>query len=69
MRVAGRDVAAFIADPKVDPHEPDMMLFAKEGWVFGDTAARRQQARADEAEKTHAAEEADRGGERAGHEP
>ncbi|HEX3600325.1 MAG TPA: ectonucleotide pyrophosphatase/phosphodiesterase [Lacipirellulaceae bacterium] len=28
-----------IADPKRDPHEPDMMLFAKMGYFFGDTAA------------------------------
>lgn len=27
------------ADPKDDPHAPDMILFAKEGWMFGDTAA------------------------------
>lgn len=28
-----------IANPKRDPHEPDMMLFAKMGYFFGDTAA------------------------------
>ncbi len=28
-----------MADPKDDPHAPDMMIFAKEGFVFGDTAA------------------------------
>ena len=28
-----------VADPKDDPHAPDMMLFAEEGCVFGDTAA------------------------------
>ncbi len=28
-----------IADPKVDPHAPDVMLLANEGYVFGDTAA------------------------------
>lgn len=28
-----------VADPKVDPHAPDMILFAKMGHVFGDTAA------------------------------
>jgi predicted AlkP superfamily pyrophosphatase or phosphodiesterase len=28
-----------VADPKVDPNAPDMLLFAKEGWTFGDTAA------------------------------
>jgi predicted AlkP superfamily pyrophosphatase or phosphodiesterase len=27
-----------IADPKTDPHAPDMMLFADEGCTFGDTA-------------------------------
>jgi predicted AlkP superfamily pyrophosphatase or phosphodiesterase len=25
-------------DPQVDPHSPDLLLFAKEGWNFGDTA-------------------------------
>ncbi|HMB96723.1 MAG TPA: ectonucleotide pyrophosphatase/phosphodiesterase, partial [Tepidisphaeraceae bacterium] len=28
-----------VADPSVDPHAPDMILFATEGWAFGDTAA------------------------------
>ena len=28
-----------VADPKDDPHAPDMILFAKEGYNFGDTAA------------------------------
>jgi predicted AlkP superfamily pyrophosphatase or phosphodiesterase len=28
-----------VADPKDDPHAPDMMLFAEEGCAFGDTAA------------------------------
>ena len=28
-----------MADPKDDPHAPDMMLFAEEGCAFGDTAA------------------------------
>jgi hypothetical protein len=28
-----------IADPKHDPHAPDMVLFAKLGYFFGDTAA------------------------------
>jgi predicted AlkP superfamily pyrophosphatase or phosphodiesterase len=28
-----------IADPKVDPHAPDMMIFAQLGYAFGDTAA------------------------------
>ncbi len=28
-----------VADPKADPHAPDMILFAKEGYTFGDTAA------------------------------
>jgi predicted AlkP superfamily pyrophosphatase or phosphodiesterase len=28
-----------VADPKDDPHAPDMLLFAQEGCVFGDTAA------------------------------
>jgi predicted AlkP superfamily pyrophosphatase or phosphodiesterase len=28
-----------IADPKDDPHSPDLMLFAQEGYTFGDTAA------------------------------
>jgi predicted AlkP superfamily pyrophosphatase or phosphodiesterase len=27
-----------VADPSVDPHAPDMILFAKEGYAFGDTA-------------------------------
>jgi predicted AlkP superfamily pyrophosphatase or phosphodiesterase len=38
--VSSEDFAAYgVADPKVDPHAPDMLLFAKEGWSFGDTAA------------------------------
>jgi predicted AlkP superfamily pyrophosphatase or phosphodiesterase len=28
-----------VADPAVDPHAPDMILFADEGCAFGDTAA------------------------------
>jgi predicted AlkP superfamily pyrophosphatase or phosphodiesterase len=28
-----------VADPKQDPHAPDMILFAEEGCTFGDTAA------------------------------
>jgi predicted AlkP superfamily pyrophosphatase or phosphodiesterase len=28
-----------VADPKVDPNAPDMMLFAQLGYAFGDTAA------------------------------
>jgi predicted AlkP superfamily pyrophosphatase or phosphodiesterase len=28
-----------VADPQVDPHAPDIILFAKEGCTFGDTAA------------------------------
>jgi len=28
-----------VADPKVDPHAPDLILFAKLGYAFGDTAA------------------------------
>jgi predicted AlkP superfamily pyrophosphatase or phosphodiesterase len=28
-----------VADPKDDPHAPDMLLFAEMGCVFGDTAA------------------------------
>ena len=28
-----------VADPKADPHAPDMIAFAKEGFAFGDTAA------------------------------
>jgi predicted AlkP superfamily pyrophosphatase or phosphodiesterase len=28
-----------MADPKQDPHAPDMILFAEEGFTFGDTAA------------------------------
>jgi predicted AlkP superfamily pyrophosphatase or phosphodiesterase len=27
-----------VADPKDDPHAPDMIVFANEGYVFGDTA-------------------------------
>jgi predicted AlkP superfamily pyrophosphatase or phosphodiesterase len=38
--VSSDDFAAYgVADPKKDPHAPDMLLFAKEGWSFGDTAA------------------------------
>ncbi len=34
------DLAAYgVPNGKVDPHGPDMMLFAEEGWAFGDTAA------------------------------
>jgi predicted AlkP superfamily pyrophosphatase or phosphodiesterase len=41
LKVAGADefVDYGIADPKRDPHAPDMMLFAKLGYYFGDTAA------------------------------
>jgi hypothetical protein len=28
-----------VADPKADPHAPDIIVFAKEGFAFGDTAA------------------------------
>jgi predicted AlkP superfamily pyrophosphatase or phosphodiesterase len=28
-----------VADPKADPHAPDLILFAKLGYAFGDTAA------------------------------
>jgi predicted AlkP superfamily pyrophosphatase or phosphodiesterase len=28
-----------VGDAEKDPHAPDMMLFAMEGWTFGDTAA------------------------------
>lgn len=28
-----------VADPKLDPHAPDVILFAKEGYSFGSTAA------------------------------
>jgi predicted AlkP superfamily pyrophosphatase or phosphodiesterase len=28
-----------VANPKDDPHAPDLILFADEGWSFGDTAA------------------------------
>jgi len=28
-----------LPDPKLDPHGPDMLLFADEGYIFGDTAA------------------------------
>jgi predicted AlkP superfamily pyrophosphatase or phosphodiesterase len=28
-----------VADPRKDPHAPDMILFAQEGFAFGDTAA------------------------------
>jgi predicted AlkP superfamily pyrophosphatase or phosphodiesterase len=38
--VSSKDFAAYgVADPKRDPHAPDVLLFAKEGWSFGDTAA------------------------------
>ena len=34
------ELSAFgVAEPNVDPHAPDLMLFAKEGYVFGDTAS------------------------------
>jgi predicted AlkP superfamily pyrophosphatase or phosphodiesterase len=40
-KVLGPDeTAAYgIADPKVDPNAPDMMIFAQLGYAFGDTAA------------------------------
>jgi predicted AlkP superfamily pyrophosphatase or phosphodiesterase len=40
-KVAGPDEmpAYGVADPKADPHAPDMMLFAQLGYAFGDTAA------------------------------
>jgi predicted AlkP superfamily pyrophosphatase or phosphodiesterase len=28
-----------VASVDADPHAPDVILFAKEGWAFGDTAA------------------------------
>ena len=28
-----------VADPQADPHAPDMIVFANEGWSFGDTSA------------------------------
>jgi predicted AlkP superfamily pyrophosphatase or phosphodiesterase len=28
-----------VADPHVDPHAPDVLIFANEGYAFGDTAA------------------------------
>jgi predicted AlkP superfamily pyrophosphatase or phosphodiesterase len=28
-----------VATPATDPHAPDMILFAREGWAFGDTAS------------------------------
>lgn len=39
--VIGRDQFAEygVADPSVDPRSPDMIVFAKEGFAFGDTAA------------------------------
>jgi predicted AlkP superfamily pyrophosphatase or phosphodiesterase len=39
--VAGRQQLAHygVGDASVDPHAPDMVLFAQEGWSFGDTAA------------------------------
>jgi predicted AlkP superfamily pyrophosphatase or phosphodiesterase len=39
--VIGRDQLGEygVADPSVDPHSPDMVIFAKEGYAFGDTAA------------------------------
>jgi len=40
-KVAGpEEMPAYgIADPKVDPNAPDMMIFAQLGYAFGDTAA------------------------------
>jgi predicted AlkP superfamily pyrophosphatase or phosphodiesterase len=40
-KVAGPDElkAYGVADPMVDPHAPDMIVFAEEGCSFGDTAA------------------------------
>ncbi len=35
----GETEAYGVADPKVDPHAPDMIVFADEGYAFGDTAA------------------------------
>lgn len=38
--VGPEDLAKYgVADPAQDPHSPDMLLFAKEGRAFGDTAA------------------------------
>jgi predicted AlkP superfamily pyrophosphatase or phosphodiesterase len=38
--VSPSEFAAYgIADPKRDPHAPDMVVFAKMGYFFGDTAA------------------------------
>jgi predicted AlkP superfamily pyrophosphatase or phosphodiesterase len=28
-----------VADPRIDPHAPDLFIFANEGYAFGDTAA------------------------------
>jgi predicted AlkP superfamily pyrophosphatase or phosphodiesterase len=41
QKIAGpKDFKALgVADPKIDPHAPDLILFAEEGCVFGDTAA------------------------------
>ena len=41
LKVAGSDEfkALGVADPASDPHAPDIILFAKEGYTFGDTAA------------------------------
>jgi predicted AlkP superfamily pyrophosphatase or phosphodiesterase len=35
----GQTMAYGLPDPAVDPHAPDMFVFAKEGYSFGDTAA------------------------------
>jgi len=35
----GQTMAYGLGDPKVDPNSPDMFVFAKEGFSFGDTAA------------------------------
>lgn len=38
--IASEDFASIgVADPKVDPHAPDVVLLCDEGCVFGDTAA------------------------------
>jgi predicted AlkP superfamily pyrophosphatase or phosphodiesterase len=38
--VPSADFAAYgVADPQRDPHAPDLLLLAKEGYSFGDTAA------------------------------
>jgi predicted AlkP superfamily pyrophosphatase or phosphodiesterase len=42
--ISASDFADYgIADPKHDPHAPDMVLFAKLGYFFGDTAAGKKQ--------------------------